>query len=112
MQKRGAQVVQEWLPEAAISTLNLAELLTRLAAVGRPDNEFRETLALPGLETLVFDEDQAYLAGFLVIATQPLGLSLGNRACLAMSQKTAAAAVTADRAWEGLEIGVEVRLIR
>ena len=58
--EKGVEVVHELLPDAAISTLNLAELLTCLAAVGMPDNEIRETLALLGLETLVFDEEQAY----------------------------------------------------
>jgi ribonuclease VapC len=92
--------------------VNLAEVVTRLSAVGMPDNEIRGTLSLLGLETMVFDEEQAFLAGLLVFHTQPFGLSLGDRACLALAQVTAATAVTADRAWEGLDIGVGINLIR
>ena len=110
--EKGTEVVQELLPEALISTVNLAEVVTRLSVVGMPDDEIRGTLSLLGLETMAFDEEQAFQAGFLVQQTHSLGLSLGDRACLALSQATAAAAVTADRAWEGLDIGVEIRLIR
>ena len=106
--EKGAEVVQDLLPEAAISTVNLAEVVTRLSAVGMPDHEIRGTLALLGLEIMAFDEEQAFLAGLL----EPLGLSLGDRACLALAQATALKAVTADRAWEGLDIGVEITLIR
>ena len=110
--EKGAEIVQELLPQAAISTVNLAEVVTCLSAVGMPENEIRETLSLLGLETMDFDEEQAFLAGLMVFHTHPFGLSLGDRVCLALSQATAAAAVTADRAWEGLDIGVEIRLIR
>jgi PIN domain nuclease of toxin-antitoxin system len=110
--ENGAEVVQDLLPEAAISTVNLAEVVTRLAAAGMPEDEIRGALSLLGLETLAFDEELAFLAGFLVLQTQPLGLSLGDQACLALAKATQASAVTADRAWAGLDIGVEIRLIR
>jgi ribonuclease VapC len=110
--EKGAEVVQELLPEAIISTVNLAEVVTRLSAVGMPDNEIRGTLSLLGLEMMVFDEEQAFLAGLLVSNTHSFGLSLGDRACLALAEVAHATAVTADQAWEGLDIGVEIRLIR
>jgi PIN domain nuclease of toxin-antitoxin system len=110
--EKGAELVQEYLPEAVISSVNLAEVVTRLSAAGMPDDEIRATLSLLGLETLSFDEEQAFLAGLLILHTQPLGLSLGDRACLALSQVIAAKVVTADKAWEGLDIGVEITLIR
>ena len=110
--EKGAEAVQELLPEAAISTVNLAEVVTRLSAVGMPDNEIREIISLLGLEAIVFDEEQAFLAGLLISHTQPFGLSLGDRACLALSQVKIATAITADRVWEGLVIGVVIKLIR
>ena len=110
--EKGAEIVQELLPQAAISTVNLAEVVTRLSAVGMPDDEIRGTLSLLGLEMMAFDEEQAFLAGFLVQQTHSLGLSLGDRACLALAEVTGGTAVTADQAWEGLEIGVEIKQIR
>jgi len=61
---------------------------------------------------MAFDEEQAFLAGLFYAHIQPFGLSLGDRVCLALAQVTAATAVTADRAWEGLDIEVGIRLIR
>jgi ribonuclease VapC len=59
-----------------------------------------------------FDEEQAFLAGLLYPQVQPFGLSLGDRACLALARQVAGTAVTADRAWEKLDLGVEIQLIR
>lgn len=44
--------------------------------------------------------------------TQPLGLSLGDRACLAIAEERKLPAVTADRVWDSMETGIEVRVIR
>jgi ribonuclease VapC len=110
--EKGAEIVHPLLPEAILSTVNLAEVVTRLSAVGMPGNEIQEALSLLGLEIKPFDEEQAYLAGLLSARTHPFGLSPGDRACLALAQVKTATAVTADRAWEGLDIGVTIRLIR
>jgi ribonuclease VapC len=110
--EKGARIVQDLLPEAVISTVNLAEVVTRLSAVGMPDSTIRETLSLLGLEIVDFTEDQAFLAGYLAARTHHIGLSLGDRACLALADLTNAPAITADRAWNGLDVGVEIHLIR
>ena len=110
--EKGADRVQDLLPQAVISAVNLAEVVTRLSAIGMPEAEIRNTLALLGLETIPFGEEQAYQAGLLYPPTQPLGLSLGDRACLALAKTTTATAVTADRAWGDLDIGIAINLIR
>ena len=110
--EQGADLVQDLLPQAVISAVNLAEVVTRLSAIGMPENKIRETLTLLGMETLSFDEEQAYGAGLLYASTQPYGLSLGDRSCLALAKMSGATAVTADRAWEDLNVGVVIRLIR
>ena len=108
----GAGLVQELLPEALISTVNLAEVVTRLALLGMPGDEIRDALTLLGLETVPFVEEQAYRSGFLVRQTQALGLSLGDRACLALASMKGLTVVTADRAWKEAGVEVEVRVIR
>jgi ribonuclease VapC len=110
--EKGADIVQGLLMDAIISTVNLAEVVTRLSAVGMPENEIRDTLALLGLEAAPFDEEQAFQAGLLYPHGRPYGLSLGDRACLALAQATGSAAVTADRAWEDLGLEVGIKLIR
>jgi ribonuclease VapC len=59
-----------------------------------------------------FDVPQAKVAGDLRRLTRIQGLSLGDRACLALAQALGLPAMTADRAWAGLEVGIEIRTIR
>ena len=108
----GAKIVQESLPGAIISSVNFAEVVTRLTILGMPENEIRDALNILALDITPFDEDQAFLAGILAIKTKQLGLSLGDRACLGLALKTGSAALTSDKVWQALDIGVDVRVIR
>ncbi len=107
-----ADLVRACLPDAIISAVNLAEVVSRLSAAGMPENELRDTLALLGLDVIPFDQEQAYQTGALYSGGRALGLSLGERACLALARATSAAAVTADRAWQALDMEIEIKLIR
>jgi ribonuclease VapC len=111
-EEEGAALVRRFLPDAVISAVNLAEVVTRLSAVGMPKEAIREVLSLLALETVPFDEEHAFRAGFLYPQARALGLSLGDRACLALAETLAATAITADQVWQALEIGVRVELIR
>ena len=108
----GAKIVQESLPGSIISSVNFAEVVTRLTLLGMPEKEIREALDILALDITPFDEEQAFLAGILAIKTKQLGLSLGDRACLALALKTGSAALTSDKVWQALDIGVTVRVIR
>ncbi|MBN1450293.1 MAG: type II toxin-antitoxin system VapC family toxin [Anaerolineales bacterium] len=108
----GADKVRELLPDASISAVNLAEVVTRLSLIGMPGEQIREVLTLLGLDIMPFDEEQAFLTGLFAAQTHSLGLSLGDRACLALASVTGATAVTADRAWKELDLGVKIQLVR
>jgi ribonuclease VapC len=110
--EEGADLVRDMLPDAVVSAVNLAEVVTRLTAIGMPEGEIRDALAWLGLQITPFDEIQGYQAGLFYPLGKLLGLSLGDRACLALAHATDATAVTADQAWEDLDIGVEIKLIR
>jgi PIN domain nuclease of toxin-antitoxin system len=108
----GADLVRELLPDALISTVNLAEVVTRLSLLGMPEDQIREVLTLLALNIEPFDEEQAFRTGLFVAKTHSLGLSLGDRACLALARATGGTAVTADRAWRALDLGVKIQLLR
>ena len=110
--EEGAKIVQEYLPKAVISSVNLAEVVTRLAAVEIPEGEIQEILTILGLEVIPLNRTQAIRTGLLYTQTHSLGLSLGDRACLALAQSMEVPAITADRVWADLNIGIEVKLIR
>ncbi len=109
--ERGSEAVLEALPGAAVSTVNLSEVVAKLAGHGMPLVEIRQALTL-GLEVVPFTEDLAYAAGELRPLTRDRGLSLGDRACLALAKTMDLPVLTADRAWASLDLGVEVRLAR
>jgi len=109
----GFEAVREALREgAAISAVNLAEVAGKLKARGKdPERIVRRLLAM-GLEVLPFTLEEALEAGALDPLTRPLGLSLGDRACLAAGKVRGLAVLTADRTWAGVVPGVEVVVVR
>ena len=108
----GADAVAAAMPDAAISTVNLSEVIARLAERDMPESHIRQALDGLSLEVMPFVEAQARLAGMLRPQTAKAGLSLGDRACLALAVELQLPAMTADRAWADLSAAVEVRLVR
>ena len=99
---------------AAISAANFAEVVAFFTRQGFPPERTRAILSETSLQLVPLDEPLALDTGLLVKATRPAGLSLGDRACLAVARHLGVPAVTADRAWARVssEIGVTVDLIR
>ena len=109
----GTQVVEAAIAEgAAISTVNLAEIVSKLADWGMDGAAIRNTLDNFELEIVDFDAELAYAAGLLRPATRDLGMSLGDRACVSLAQRLEAEALTADRRWADLKVDVPIRLVR
>jgi PIN domain nuclease of toxin-antitoxin system len=102
--EKGHEKVQATLPQASISSVNLAEVLSKFAERNLSVEESYEDLMQLGLRVVDFDSEQAQKTADLRPATRHLGLSLGDRACLALAKSLKATAVTADRAWAGLKI--------
>jgi PIN domain nuclease of toxin-antitoxin system len=108
----GAEVVEEVLEQAAVSTLNWSEVYQRWVARGVDVAGLRDDVEALGLEIVPLTVEDAEHAAELWSATRQLGLSLGDRACLALAWRLRRPALTADRAWLDLGLGVEVRAIR
>lgn len=108
----GAAVVAEALDGGVISAVNLSEVVAKLLEAGLPRGEAEDGLGGLGLEVHPFDEAAAWAAGGLRSGTRKAGLSLGDRACLALAKELGLPALTADSAWARASIGVEVRLLR
>jgi PIN domain nuclease of toxin-antitoxin system len=108
----GADEVAFALPDAVIGAVNLAEVIAKLRERGLSAAEVHAALDGLPLDVRPFTTSQAHAAGGLRPATRHLGLSLGDRACLALAIELGAAALTADRDWLKLDLGVEVRPVR
>ena len=110
----GAERVAEALPQSFMSAVNLSEAINVFARHGLDIAAAHAALAELDIEIVPFDAELALAAALLQPATASAGLSLGDRACLALAAKLDATAMTADRAWLKVAgvIGVEIVLIR
>ncbi len=97
---------------AVISAVNLSEVVAKLAGRGMPEAEIREDIRGLRMDVAPFDADAAFAAGLLIPLTRSAGLSLGDRACIALGQRRGLPVLTADAAWAGLDLGVEITVLR
>lgn len=110
----GAERVAAVLPSSAVSAVNLAEVASKLGELGAGAEAARDLLAPLHLAVVAFDERSGFATGALRVATRRRGLSLGDRACLALAADHGATALTTDKAWAeaGEAIGVPVEMLR
>ncbi len=106
------RVAEALLDEAVMSAVNLSEVVAKLADLDRGEAEIQEALDHLGFDVIDLGESGAYESGMLRPETRGAGLSLGDRACLALARRLAAPAMTADRSWADLELGIVVTVIR
>ena len=97
---------------AAISTVNLSEVASKLNELGTPEVLIQDAINVLRLTIVDFDTELAYKVGLLRPLTKRAGLSLGDRACLALAQHLNLPALTTDRVWQDLSLDVTVQLIR
>lgn len=102
---------------ALISAINWAETVSDMAERGEPAEvaalRVRTSITEVGtLGVVIFDEAQALETARLRLHTRSLGLSLADRACLALGRLRRLPVVTTDRAWRSLHISVKIEVIR
>jgi ribonuclease VapC len=108
----GAELVKARGRRNAVSTVNVAEIRSRLVDLGFAQEDADEALALVKFEEYDFTSEQARTVATLRAQTRQAGLSIGDRACLALASELGAVALTADKQWKSLALDVEVELIR
>ncbi len=108
----GADQVRARLAAATISAVNYAEVIAKLIDHGMPPDIAAETVTVTAVAVSGVDHALAFQIGSLRARTRSAGLSLGDRACLALAAQLGLPAVTADQAWATVDAGVEIVLIR
>lgn len=98
--------------ETFISAVNQAEVITKLADKGLPKSDIQAVLNCLKLQVLDFGTQLALETGLLRPQTRAFGLSLGDRACLALAKDMNLPVLTTDQAWVALKLGVTVKVIR
>ena len=116
LKEPGAERVHQLLAGGSclISAVNASEVVAKLADKSRREVALRQVIDHLGATCLPFDTAQATEAGVLRTATRTLGLSLGDRACLALARLHQATAITTDRLWLELAdpLGIRIECIR
>ena len=108
----GADRVLDVLTRSVVGTVNLAEVVSKLRDRGIALDEVQEALGGLHLDIRPLSPAQAMTVGDLRPATKPLGLSLGDRACLALAIDLQAEVVTTDAALASAEVGVTITDVR
>ena len=108
----GQERVTGFQGKTHVSTVNMAEVRSRLHDIGLPRGEIDHHVAMLGVNEVDFSSHHAVSAGELRHSTRKAGLSLGDRACLALAMALAAPVMTADRNWANVDVPVTVEVIR
>jgi len=108
----GAERVRAVLDRAILGAVNVAEVQSKLVDLGLNRDAAEARIRFLGLIIVAFSEKQAIEAGSLIAETRSLGLSLGDRACLALAIERKATVYTTDRVWKNLNLGIEIEVIR
>jgi ribonuclease VapC len=111
-EESGADRAAAAIDRAVIGAVNLAEVISKLVREQIAVDLIREWIAALDLDVRPFDAELAYAAGALLPVTRGRGLSLGDRACLALARELGRTALTTDRAWRDLKVGVAIEVIR
>jgi len=110
--EKGSEVVLATLSHAVICSVNLSEVVSKLTDRGLIETEIRADVDSFGFRVIDFDRELAYRSGLLRDQTKALGLSFGDRACLAVGEYLGYEILTSDRAWSKLNFSVPITIIR
>jgi ribonuclease VapC len=108
----GCAVVAAHFQSSCLSSVNLAEVISRFVRDGHSAEAVYQQLAASGIEIVPFLAEDAVLAAGLITHTQKFGLSLGDRACLVLALRRNVAALTADHVWSKLDLPIAIQQIR
>src|SRR5579872_2466157 len=108
----GGDIVDAVAIGAHISAINLAEVISKLILAGLSSADALVAAQQCGAETVDVDEAQAILAAEIHAGSRAAGLSMADAICLALAKQRGFQVLTTDRAWQALDLGVEVTLIR
>jgi ribonuclease VapC len=111
-ERGGEKLTAEILKDAVISTVNLAEVQSKLIKKGyAPDEAWEDALSLAN-SVEPYTSGHARIAGDLITTTEKYGLSLGDRSCLALAIALKAPVYTTEQSWRSLKLGVPIHVIR
>lgn len=112
-QEKGYEKIVEILPQSVMSSVNVAEVAKFLKERNKLDDEQIQNTIYSLIDQIFpFDDKLAFVSANIIEKTKPFGLSLGDRACIALGLYTSYPIYTSDKAWSKLELDCNIHLIR
>lgn len=111
-QEHGHEIVEKHLANVVMSSVNVSEVIAYMIETGIEYKDAEQMTTEVIKEVIAFDLEQACIAAALKKKTKSFGLSLGDRACLALAKIKDLPVLTADRIWHKLEEDIKIQLIR
>lgn len=109
--EKGADKVAAAIANSRMSAVNYAEVVTHFVHAGMPEREVDAMLDPLPMTIVPIDKGLAQLAGRLRAVTADLGLSLGDRFCLALARRDGLPAWTSDRKWKTIADAAETTVV-
>jgi len=110
--EKGLDAVEAFIGRAVMSAVNYAEVVSKLVEIDVPGKEAAMLVSDLLQEIIPFDQDCASISGRLRLETKALGLSLGDRACLATAEVHKLEVVTADKLWGKIKTPLKITFVR
>ncbi len=107
----GTETVEPALDGALVSTVNWAEVIQKALKRNVDVSGMQEAFGEVGVQFEPFTSAQAEVAAHLWERCRSQGLPFADRACLALATERNLPVLTGDRAWAGLDLGIEIRLL-
>jgi PIN domain nuclease of toxin-antitoxin system len=111
--EKGFELIKTYLKDAIISSVNAAEVYKYCIEIQNLTSDEAENLfKLLGIKIINFSNEQALITAKLVSKTKNFGLSLGDRACIALAMVEKSSVITCDSIWQKVNVGVEFIMAR
>lgn len=111
--EKGAEKVKPLLPLSVMSSVNISEVAKYLIETNNKTKSQAEDIIDKTIQNIIpFTKSQAMLSAELIKVTKPFGISLADRACLALAMETGYPVYTADRLWEKLNLDLDIVFLR
>ena len=111
--EKGYEIIKQHMKNAIISSVNIAEVYKYCIEVQNlTEDDCRSLIKLSGIKIIEFCEEQALITAKIIKKTKPYGLSLGDRACIALAMLKKHPVLTCDKIWQKVDLGIEFLMAR
>lgn len=108
----GGEVARAALRGSLVSSINWSEVIQKVQARGKDTKQLAQLYIGLGVTIVPFGLETAERTASLYSETRAYGLSLGDRACLALGLETSREVYTADTRWTEISLEIKVTAIR